>query len=387
MSLASLLHRLARPGLVTVALAAGALALSTTTAGAAPALTQISTDPYTNSTSQHATEVEPDTFSYGSTIVSAFQVGRFTDGGASNVGFATSTNGGTTWTKGFLPGITTQAGGTFQRVSDASVTYDAKHSTWLISTIPITSSVTVPDVYTSRSTDGGLTWSNPVVTATGSSLDKNWIVCDNTATSAFYGNCYTEYDNNGDGDRIKMTTSSDGGLTWGASKNTGNNATGLGGQPVVQPNGTVVVPIANASETAIRAFTSTNGGSSWTNATTVSTFTVGGSLRSGPLPSAEIDAAGKVYVVWQDCRFRASGGSCTSNDIVMATTVNGTTWSSVTRIPIDATAGTVDHFIPGLAVDPATTLTAGFAALTALTAVAVPATRAGDERGTRRPRP
>lgn len=310
MSLASLLRRMARPGLVTAALAAGLLTLSTTTASAAPVLTQISTDPYTNSTSQHATEVEPDTFSYGSTIVSAFQVGRFNDGGSSNIGFSTSTDGGATWTKGFLPGITTQAGGTFQRVSDPAVAYDAKHNTWLISTIPITSSVTVPEVFTSRSTDGGLTWSNPVITATGSSLDKNWIVCDNSATSAFYGNCYTEYDNNGDGDRLKMTTSSDGGLTWGASKNTGNNATGLGGQPVVQPNGTVIVPASNASETSILSFRSTNGGSTWTSTTTiatVSTFTVRGSLRSGPLPSAEIDAAGKVYVVWQDCRFRASG--------------------------------------------------------------------------------
>lgn len=56
-------------------------------------LTQISTDPYTNSTSQHATEVEPDTYSFGSTIVSAFQVGRFNNGGATNIGFATSTDG------------------------------------------------------------------------------------------------------------------------------------------------------------------------------------------------------------------------------------------------------------------------------------------------------
>jgi len=367
MSLASLLLRLVRPGLVTVAVSATALVFSTGTATAAPALTQISADPYTNSTSQHATEVEPDTFAYGSTIVSAFQVGRFTDGGGSNVGFSTSTDNGSTWTKGFLPGITTAGGGSYARVSDASVAYDAKHNVWLISSIPITAAVGVPAVFTSRSTDGGLTWSNPVTTATGSSLDKNWIVCDNTSTSAFYGHCYTEYDNNGDGDRIKMTTSSDGGLTWGASKNTGNNATGLGGQPVVQPNGTVVVPIANASETSIRAFTSSNGGSSWTNATTVatiSTYTVHGSLRSGPLPSAEIDAAGKVYVVWQDCRFRAGGGSCTSNDIVMSTSTNGTSWSTVARIPIDATTSTVDHFIPGLAVDPATSGGSAHLALT-----------------------
>ena len=60
---------------------------STILAFANVALTRLSTDPYTNSTSQHATEVEPDTYSFGSTIVSAFQVGRFNNGGASNVGF------------------------------------------------------------------------------------------------------------------------------------------------------------------------------------------------------------------------------------------------------------------------------------------------------------
>ena len=36
------------------------------------------------STSQHGTEVEPDTFAFGLTIVAAFQVGRFFDGGASD---------------------------------------------------------------------------------------------------------------------------------------------------------------------------------------------------------------------------------------------------------------------------------------------------------------
>src|SRR5438034_2934423 len=55
-------------------------------------LTKLSSDPYTNSTSQHATEVEPDTFAFGSTIVTAFQVGRIHGGGASDIGFATSTD-------------------------------------------------------------------------------------------------------------------------------------------------------------------------------------------------------------------------------------------------------------------------------------------------------
>jgi len=320
---------------------------------------QINSDTYTNSTSQHATQVEPDSFSFGSTIVAVIQTGRFFDGGSSNIAWSTSTDNGATWTHGNLPGITTFQGGTYNRVSDPVVAYDARHNVWLVSGLAIrdTSGVVGAAVTVNRSTDGGLTWSNPVnvTVATGSAnLDKNWIVCDNTATSPFYGNCYTEWDDNGNGNRIKMSTSSDGGLTWGPARNTANNATGLGGQPVVQPSGTVIVPIANANETAILAFTSTNGGASWTRTRTVasiSTHTVAGSLRSGPLPSAEIDAAGKVYVVWQDCRFRSG---CTANDIVMSTSTNGTSWSAVARIPIDATSSGVDHFIPGLAVDKST---------------------------------
>ena len=45
----------------------------------AATLVQVSSDPFTNSTSQHKTQVEPDTFSYGNTAVIAFQSGRFFD--------------------------------------------------------------------------------------------------------------------------------------------------------------------------------------------------------------------------------------------------------------------------------------------------------------------
>src|SRR3954453_4388959 len=90
-------------------------------------LTPVSSDPFTNTTSQHRTEVEPDTFASGRTVVSAFQVGRFFDGGGSAIGFATSTDGGTTWTKGFLPGVTKfQGGGLFDRASDAVGAFDPR---------------------------------------------------------------------------------------------------------------------------------------------------------------------------------------------------------------------------------------------------------------------
>jgi len=138
---------------------------------------------------------------------------------------------------------------------------------------------------------------------------------------------------------------------------------GLGGQPVVQPNGTVIVPIETTTG-AIAAFRSTNGGQSFTKAVTVSTIrfhTVAGNLRTSPLPSAEIARDGTVYVAWEDCRFRAS---CSSNDIVFSTSSTGTTWSAVSRVPIDAVTSTADHFIPGLAVDPATSGSGTHLALT-----------------------
>lgn len=341
-----------------VPVAAAALISATAfTADAATTLTQVSSDPYTNSSSQHATEVEPDTFSWGSTIVEAAQVGRFYDGGASGAGWATSTDNGTTWTHGFLPGLTKYEGnGPWDRTSDEVVAYDAAHNTWMISSLAIseTGGVHGAAVVTSRSTDGGLTWSNPVTVATGSGLDKNWIVCDDTSTSPYYGHCYTEFDDNANGNKLHMVTSTDGGQTWGSVLSTANGATGIGGQPVVQPNGTVIVPAGNANDSAIIAFNSTNGGASWSSTTTVTTISdhaVAGSLRTEPLPSAEIDASGKVYVAWQDCRFIRG---CSANDIVFSTTTNGTTWSSVTRVPIDATSSGVDHFIPGLAVDRST---------------------------------
>jgi hypothetical protein len=330
-------------------IAAGVLLLAGGPASANVALTQVSTDPFTNTTSQHRTEVEPDTFSAGSTIVSAFQVGRFFDGGASGAGFATSTNGGSTWTHGFLPGITKfQGDGPYDRTSDEAVAFDAKHNTWMISSLALTDSggVTGAAVVTSRSTDGGLTWTNPVTTATGGSLDKNWIACDNTPTSPFYGNCYTEFDDNGAGNVVELATSSNGGASWTVHS---TNATGLGGQPVVRPNGTVLVPyLSNSGQ--IRSFRSTNGGSSWNATVLISTaqdHTVAGNLRTETLPSAEIDAAGTAYVVWQDCRFQSG---CPANDIVMSKSTSETTWGPVTRITSDGG----DHFIPGIGVDATT---------------------------------
>jgi hypothetical protein len=342
--------RSARITTLTVPAAFALVLLAAATAYANMTLTQVSHDIYTDAQAQHNTEVEPDTFVSGATIVSAFQVGRVPGGGSSNIGWATSTDGGATWTHGYLPGITANGGGSFGQASDASVTFDARHNVWLISSLGLSGSAV--DVLTSRSTDGGLTWSNPVTTATGSN-DKNWIVCDDTATSPRFGNCYTEYDVTGSGDSIRMRTSADGGATWGAALAPGGSHSGLGGQPVVAPNGDVVVPYESLAG-SIRSFRSTNGGASWSSTVAVSGIShhrVAGSLRESPLPSAAIDAVGTVYVAWADCRFRSG---CPANDIVLAKSTSETTWAAPTRVPIDAVTSTVDHFTPGLDVDRST---------------------------------
>jgi hypothetical protein len=317
----------------------------------------VSTDTYADAGGQHHSQVEPDSLSFGSTIVSAFQSGRFFDGGASNIGIATSKDGGHTWAHGFLPGTTTAATppGKYARTSDASVAYDPKHNVWMVSYLGI---VTIPgavDVDVSRSTDGGVTWGSPVVvSSTGRFNDKNWTVCDTHPTSPLYGNCYTEFDDNSLGDLVQISTSPDGGGVWFPQVTPAGDPHGLGGQPLVLPNGHVVVPLLGLDGpiAAIVAVVSVDGGISWSAPTFVTEADSGGvqgNLRADiPLPSAEIDKSGTIYVAWADCRFRPQ---CSTQDIVFSTSPNGTVWSAVHRVPIDGVTSGADHFLPGLAVD------------------------------------
>ena len=322
-------------------------------------LTQISSDPYAIAPGQHATEVEPHMLANGSTLVAAFQTGRIALGGSTDIGWATSTDGGKTWAHGFLPGLTKGEGsGPYDAASDPAVAYDAKHGVWMIASLPLSSTVQPPAVAVSRSTDGGLSWQSPIsIDATAATSDKNWIVCDNSVTSSFSGNCYVEWDDPANSDEIFMSTSSDGGLTWGVPSATANFAHGIGGQPLVQPNGTVVVPIetfTSAQSSFMSAFLSSDGGGAWSAPVTISQIQFhgdAGGIRSGPLPSAALDGSGTIWVVWEDCRFRSS---CSTNDLVYSTSSDGVSWSAVTRIPIDGLASNVDHFIPGVGIDPMT---------------------------------
>ena len=347
------LHSSSRHGmgrtLLVLSLGAALIVLGIVPASAQSLFRQLSQDSFTNSSSQHMTEVEPGAAANGPVIVTAFQVGRIYGGGGADIGWATSLNGGISWTNGYLPGLTQYGpgGGPNSAASDAAVAYNAKYGKWLICTLPIGNSLDT--VAVSRSSDA-LHWDNPIYVITNQDADKNWIACDNTATSPHYGNCYVEWDNPDLGDLLFMSTSTDGGVTWGSPQNTQGGDYGIGGNPVVQPNGNVVVPFADFNG-GISAFISSNGGQSWAAAVSIAnapSHGEAGGLRSLDLPAAAIDGASTVYVSWSDCGFESG---CSANDIVFSTSTDGTHWTAKSRIPLDPVGSGVDHFINGMGVD------------------------------------
>ena len=207
----------------------------------------ISNDPYTNTNGdvQHRTQVEPDSFAFGNTIVAVTQSGRYVNGGgASNLVFSSSQNAGKTWTTGGMPGE--QSGKAAPGRGSATRRSPMTPSTtsgcfWALGSTPAAAATSC----SSTAPPTAATWSNPVNAgeSSGKASDKTWITCDTWAASPHYGNCYIQFDDNGQGNAMKMVTSTDGGVTWGPGPDA-LAASGLGGQPVVQPNGNVIVPFS-----------------------------------------------------------------------------------------------------------------------------------------------
>jgi hypothetical protein len=357
------------------------LVVAASTAAVASAATlaapiQLSSDRLATVGAQHATQVEPHAAAVGSTIVSVFQVGRFFDGGAAAVGFATSRDAGRTWRSGLLPSVTTSSSpaGPADRATDTAVAWDSVHARWLAESLTLSERSTA--VVVSASSDG-VTWQPPVTAVThprpgqgeeSTSIDKSWITCDNGPASPFRGHCYIAYtDFLGPGMSIAVQSTSDGGVTWSAATKVRVSVDVPGVQPVLRPNGQVVLVFLNGPPRRLEAVRSDDGGQTFSATPEMIARVLNfhrrnntNLLRVFPLPAAAVDGAGSVYVAWSDCRFRRG---CRANDVLLThSTASG--WAAPRRVPVSGAGTNPDHVIPGLAVDPTT---AGSRARIALT--------------------
>ena len=313
---------------------------------------RLSVDTSTNPAGQHETAVEPADAAFGTTVVAAYQVGRFASGGASNIGFAVSHDSGRTWTRGLLPSITAESSppGPERAASDPAVAHDAVHGVWLIAALTIEAAGS--RVMVAHSVDG-LHWSAPVTLASGPTLDKDWLTCDNGASSPFRGRCYTLYTDDDMGITVSQS-SDDGGMTWSTPVRAA--AILVGTQPAVLPDGALVTIAGNylgesGLNGTIESLRSTDGGATFTR-TTLATLASASNMpmRAISLPSMTVDAGGTLYATWADCRFRSS---CSANDLVLSTSTDGVTWTPPTRIPTASVSSSLDAMIPGLGADPA----------------------------------
>jgi hypothetical protein len=283
---------------------------------------------------QHGTIVEPDSSSFGTTVVAAFQVGRVRGGGAGTIGWASSRDSGRTWRSGTLPGV--------GHASDPTVAFDQVHGVWLVVTLGITNGPTSLDV--SRSTDGR-SWSRAThaLSAPVETFDKQFVFCDNAATSPRRGTCYLAYTNIRT-DTIALTSSRDGGVTWAPPTIAGPPSDVVDGLPATLPDGTLVVAWLGGD--TIFAARSTDGGATFSQPVAVArenTAQLPG-LRAPGLPALDVDRRGRLVLAWPDCRFRAS---CAANDIVLSTSTDGTSWTA----PARATTGAGSYSTPGLGTD------------------------------------
>jgi hypothetical protein len=328
----------------------------------------LSRDRLTGGQGQHETEVEPDSFSWGRTIVTAFQVGRFEDGGAMDIGWATSRNAGATWRAGTLPRLSVHSrpAGTAVAVADSAVAYDARHKTWLIVSLAGSEPASESEGGSGRGTDRilvsrsatGVKWNAPVTAVRGEEIDKPWIACDNWASSRFRGRCYVSYLDVDNG-LIMTARSGNGGKTWsrpvGFTPSPGEWFRN-GAQPVALPSGALIVLYSSFGSFSrpdidhIAAVRSTDGGASFSGERFVAPVGQRAVLgmRTVAFPSVETDAAGRMYVVWQDCQ---PSGDCSANDVVLSTSIDGINWTAPRSVPTGRTDASTQYFLPAVGVD------------------------------------
>ena len=312
---------------------------------------------------QNDTQAEPDIAvdpNAPNVITAVFQQGRNQFGGCADPGFATSHDGGRSWKSGNLPHLGKVVGGIYTRPSDPVVVF-GPDGTAYAQTLAVTFAERRTAIVVQRSSDGGLTWSDPFVIREDVSdkifNDKNWITADIYPGSPHFGRLYAAWD------RVDVRTgaffsptvlswSDDRGRTWSSMQPvTSRDANTIGVNPLVQPNGDLTLvyeTFGNGFDNMVSR-TSHDGGQTFGPVEVINSWR--GSeppdMRTGALLSATVDAVtGAMYVAWQDVRYHGDG----LNDIVMSRSVDGgKSWSPLKVVNHGGPSQRVDRFTPDVA--------------------------------------
>ncbi|MDP9340718.1 MAG: glycoside hydrolase [Actinomycetota bacterium] len=304
------------------------------------------------------TETEPDIAvdpNDPDVVVAVFQQGRFPDGGSVDPGFATSHDGGQTWVHGNLPGLTTAAGGSYDRSSDPAVAFGPDGSVYA-TTLPFDAPGCRSAVSVQRSDDGGLTWEVPAFPEADDDCkvfnDKNWMTVDTFPGSPHFGRVYVTWDQfrantTPHSEPIVLRYSDDRGATWSdLVVASAPEAEAIGVLPVVEPNGDLAIVYDDFStgDDVLVSQVSHDGGVTFDPEVKISRLreALESHVRTGGLPAAAVDpVTGRLFAVWQDDRFRTDG----HNDVVIArSSSEGAHWSRVKRVNPGQTAAGLNSF-------------------------------------------
>lgn len=246
-------------------------------------------------------------------LIATSQEGRFTDGGAVTCGYSVSTNGGLTWSRGLLPGLTQINGGPYSRASDPVAAVDARGFLH-VNTLGLAGANNATGILLlSRSTNGGASFETPRIAYLPPSPavfpDKNWIAINtftNTPRAGRIVITYTRF--SGGTTPIAFVLSDDGGVTWTPPQLvTAAGANCQGSQPAFLPDGSLLIGYWNFTAPggieAIEVVRAAPGSTNFSAPVRVAAVTEHNddTARDGTfLPSLSVDAVGgRAFFAWQ----------------------------------------------------------------------------------------
>jgi hypothetical protein len=327
-------------------------------------------------------------------VVGIWQQDRWSNGGARGLVAGVSEDGGTSWKEVVIPGISLCSGGDYDRSTDPWVSFgpDGTLHQLALSFNDVAAPFEPRDfdhaLLASRSTDGGLTWSEPEVVIRDLDAnvfnDKQTITADPTDADLVYGvwdrlvfptseraNVIAGFVTFAFRGPAWFARSTDGGVNWEPARqiyDPGQNDQTIGNQIVVLPDGTLVDvfnEIRNDNRKGrvgsnVALLRSADSGESWSGPIYVSRLgtievtdpDTGDPVRTGDIiPEAAVDpVSGALYVVWQDARF---GGGRFDSIAFSQSLDGGSTWSSPIKVnptPGDLPPGNQQAFTPSVHV-------------------------------------